>query len=276
MPVESPIDRDRTAVRRNEIGHRLGGPVSQENRDSASAQGDQQPFQNHLPHELNPGGAQRLPDRNLPPPGDESNQHQRGDVGAGQQKHHAGYGQKNRQRRREINIGAERRAPQRVEIDSVHARMVARILRHQLLHQYFQLLRGACAADAGAKPSHRIEPGAAALFNLPNGGALADRDQRQPCIGSNAGLAADEPLRRHADDCERPLVDRDRLSHDGRVRCESRLPKGITQHQIGCAACICFFLRPEKAAQEGLDSQHVKIIRRRVGRVDALRRVPSG
>ena len=119
----------------------------------------------------------------------------------------------------------------------------------------------------GLERDARLQPGDGLVLVLPAARprpALWDIELARPALGEP------EAGRHDANHGARPPVERDHPAHDVRAAAVPPLPQAVPQHDHADIAAFELVLRPERAADGGLDAEHVEEAAGDVRAPDAL------
>src|SRR6516162_2856354 len=156
----------------------------------------------------------------------------------------------------------ERSVPQRPDLDAA-ATVGGGIFRFEPRSNCGNLLLGLIARHARLESDIRFTPSRSAIFQFVAAAVEGFHHRgRHPILHFSADESPVEPLVRDPDDGVHDVIEALRLADDFRIAIEASLPKMVADHQdwMRVAAGVFAWLKP--AAENGMHSNGVKIVRR--------------
>ena len=258
-----------------EGGERAGAPQREQQSQHSAGRRQHDTFREELPQQAAASGAERQPDRDLPPAGGGAREQQVRDIGAGDEQYQAHDGHEDQERRPELLANAAPPFGARVQYDLALPKESGEVrpdggagLADGLLVRDVRSLRRLRQGHARLPARHHVEP-----EGVLHREARRARSQPVAChernedIGRFADFDTEETFRGDTDHCERQSVQQHGPSGDRGIAAETRLPEPVADDSHGV------FSRRESAADCRVDAEGGEII---VGDEQAHERVGNG
>src|SRR5580658_8408768 len=139
------------------------------------------------------------------------------------------------------------------------------------LHDQVEFVLGLSGFNAGAKDAKNVDPRRAAIVDAISAPHGAVHAQRHPEISSKSRLAAFESARRNTDNGIAVKIYLDGFAHDSAIGAEAVLPERIAQDCFRSPFTFVKVRLTKSAAEDGMNTQHFKVICRSERAVDAHR-----